>query len=227
MIELNAVSKTYVTHAGNVTALKNVSLKINAGENIIVVGKSGSGKSTLLNLISGIDRPDKGEIKVNQQSLTDLSENALALWRGKNVGIVFQFYQLIPTLSAIDNILFVMDIVGKVPVAERIPFAEQLLSKVMLIDKRNKFINELSGGEKQRIAIARAMANKPPVIVADEPTGNLDSVTSAQIDDLFLKLNEEGITLVTVTHENVSERIADKVIYVKDGMIVDVEQRVK
>ncbi len=225
MIELNAVSKTYVTHAGNVTALRDVSLKIDSGENVLVVGKSGSGKSTLLNLISGIDRADRGEISVNQQSLRSMSENDLARWRGKNVGIVFQFYQLIPTLSAIDNILFAMDIVNKVPVKERVPFAEQLLSKVMLIDKRKKFINELSGGEKQRIAIARAMANKPPVIVADEPTGNLDSVTSGQIDELFLKLNAEGITVVTVTHENVSERVADKVIHVRDGMIADIEKR--
>ncbi len=219
MIELQAVSKTYFSQAGKVEALKNVSLKMNKGENIIIVGKSGSGKSTLLNIISGIDRPDQGKVIVNQRSLNDLSESNLALWRGKNIGIVFQFYQLIPTLSALDNILFAMDLVNAVPKTERKPRAEFLLKKVLLLEKRKKFINELSGGEKQRIAIARALANNPSIVVADEPTGNLDSKTGEQVHEIFRQLNEEGITIVTVTHENIQNRKADQVITLTDGVI--------
>ena len=223
MIELKSISKTYDSQAGKVEALKNVSLTIARGENVIIVGKSGSGKSTLLNVISGIDRPEQGEVVVNQQSLNSLSESDLALWRGKNIGIVFQFYQLIPTLSAIDNIVFAMDLVDKIPKKDRRPLAESLLSKVMLLEKKKKFINELSGGEKQRIAIARALANDPFVIIADEPTGNLDSQTGEQIHELFKKLNEEGRTIVTVTHENIENRSADQVVHIKDGIITEIQ----
>lgn len=225
MIELNNVSKTYKTYAGDVEALKNISITIQQGENIIVVGKSGSGKSTLLNVISGIDRPERGSIAVNNQSLNELSENDLAIWRGKNIGIVFQFYQLIPTLSAVDNVLFAMDLVNKIPKRERKLTAESLLSKVGLLEKKNKFINELSGGEKQRVAIARALANDPPIIIADEPTGNLDSKTSEQIHAVFQQLNREGRTIITVTHENIINRQVDNVIHIKDGVITSVESK--
>lgn len=200
-------------------ALKDATLSIEAGENVVVVGKSGSGKSTLLNVISGIDRPTSGTIIVNSQPLNQLKENELALWRGKNIGIVFQFYQLLPTLSALNNVLFAMSLVDKIPKSDRKAKAEQHLEEVGLSDKGHKFPNELSGGERQRVAIARALANDPTLIIADEPTGNLDSKTGEQINQLFKTLNDKGTTLVTVTHANISDRAFDKVVFIEDGRV--------
>ena len=221
MIKLENIDKYYTSAGDDVHALQDSNLTIDTGENVVIVGKSGSGKSTLLNIISGIDRPSSGEIEVNGQDLNALQENELALWRGKNVGVVFQFYQLLPTLSALDNVMFAMSLVNKVPRGERAKNGMRYLEEVGLEDKMRKFPNELSGGERQRVAIARSMANDPTIIIADEPTGNLDSKTGEQIDDLFRKLNQNGTTLLTVTHANIEGKVFDKVIHIEDGVLSD------
>ncbi|MCR9252671.1 MAG: ABC transporter ATP-binding protein [bacterium] len=224
MIEIQQLEKYYETTGERVHALKNTNLSINQGENVVIVGKSGSGKSTLLNMISGIDRPSSGSITVNGQNLNDLKENELALWRGSNIGIVFQFYQLLPTLSALDNVLFAMSLVNKIPTKERKAKATRHLEEVGLGDKISKFPNELSGGERQRVAIARAIANDPAIIIADEPTGNLDSKTGEQINNLFDKLNAEGTTILTVTHAHIDHVHYDKVIHIEDGILNEMMQ---
>jgi putative ABC transport system ATP-binding protein len=199
-------------------------LTISKGENVVIVGKSGSGKSTMLNIISGIDRPTSGKVEVDGMDLNRLKENELALWRGKNVGIVFQFYQLLPTISAIDNVLFAMSLVNKIPGHERYKKAKRLMKEVGLEDKITKFPNELSGGERQRVAIARSLSNTPTLIIADEPTGNLDSKTGLQIEGLFKKLNDNGTTLLTVTHANIEKKDYDRIIHIEDGIISDHSQ---
>lgn len=224
MIEIQQLEKYYETTGERVHALKNTNLSIGQGENVVIVGKSGSGKSTLLNMISGIDRPSSGSIAVNGQKLNDLKENELALWRGSNIGIVFQFYQLLPTLSALDNVLFAMSLVNKIPAKERKSKATIHLEEVGLGDKILKFPNELSGGERQRVAIARAIANDPAIIIADEPTGNLDSKTGEQINNLFDKLNAEGTTILTVTHAHIDHVHYDKVIHIEDGILNEMMQ---
>ncbi len=221
MINLRSVKKIYTSAGGDVHALRQTNLSISKGENVVIVGKSGSGKSTLLNVISGIDRPSSGDVIINGHNLNGMNENELALWRGQNVGIVFQFYQLLPTLSAMDNVLFAMSLVNKIPKVERLAKAKQHLEEVGLADKMRKFPNELSGGERQRIAIARSLANSPTLIIADEPTGNLDSKTGEQIDELFKRLNEKGTTLLTVTHANITDRQFDRVVHIEDGILMD------
>ena len=221
MIQLDKVNKIYKGMAGDVHALIDADLTIAQGESTVIVGKSGSGKSTLLNIISGIDRAETGEVIINGTPLHTLGENELSKWRGKNVGVVFQSFQLIPTLSALDNVLFPMDLVNVIPKKQRKERAKKLLTDVGLGDKVNKFPNELSGGEIQRVAIARSLANDPPIVLADEPTGNLDSKTGDQIYGLFQSLIEMGKNLVIVTHENVSSRNFSKLITLKDGEIIN------
>ena len=221
MIELKKVNKIYKGLAGEVYALIDADLAIARGESTVIVGKSGSGKSTLLNIISGIDRAETGEVIINGTSLHSLGENELSKWRGRNVGIVFQSFQLMSTLSALDNVLFPMDLVNVIPKKQRNERARKLLTDVGLGDKVNRFPNELSGGEIQRVAVARALANDPPIILADEPTGNLDSKTGDQIYGLFQSLIEMGKNLVIVTHENVSSRNYAKLVTIKDGEIID------
>lgn len=222
MIELKKVNKTYAGLAGNVHALVDVDMRVEKGESTVIIGKSGSGKSTLLNVISGIDRPESGEIFVAGTGLHNLRESELAQWRGKNIGVVFQSYQLIPTLSAIDNVIFPMDLVKQIPVAARRKRAADLLTDVGLGDKLKKFPNELSGGEAQRVAIARALANDPAIVMADEPTGNLDSKTSDQIYALFTLLKQQGKNLIVVTHEQRRERSFDRAFRMQDGIIHNV-----
>lgn len=221
MIILDHINKVYQSNAGDVHALSDTNLSIAKGENVVVVGKSGSGKSTLLNIISGIDRPSSGRVMVEGVDLNKLKENELALWRGKNVGIVFQFYQLLPTISAVDNVVFAMSIVNKIPSTERYHKAVRHMEEVGLKDKMAKFPNELSGGERQRVAIARSLANNPALIIADEPTGNLDTKTGEQIESLFRKLNELGTTLITVTHANIDKKKFDRKILIEDGRLSD------
>jgi putative ABC transport system ATP-binding protein len=218
MIQLESVNKTY---AGNVPALIDVNLTINRGENVIITGKSGSGKSTLLNILAGIDKADNGTILINNGQLHKMNENELAAWRGKNIGIIFQFYMLLPTLTAINNILFAMEIANKIPKKKRKQKALSLLDEVGLLHKKNKFPGELSGGERQRVAIARAMANEPVLILADEATGNLDSKTASQIHLLFENLNLKGTTIVRVTHEDISQLRYSSLFRVSDGRIVN------
>ena len=220
MISLNHVSKTYETPAGKFAALKDIELEIRPGEFVGVVGKSGSGKSTLLNLVAGIDRPSSGSVAVAGTEIHALSENNLAAWRGRNVGFVFQFFQLLPTLTAAENVMLPMDFSKTIPLRERRKRAVELLDLVAVKSHADKLPATLSGGEQQRVAIARALANEPPLVLADEPTGNLDSVTATEILDLFRNMANRGITVVIATHEADIARVIDRRVEISDGIIV-------
>lgn len=217
MIELKNISKTYKGYSKNYTALSNIDLTIEQGDYLMIMGKSGSGKSTLLNILGGIDRPDEGSFLFKGKALESLSESEISKWRGKNVGIVFQFYQLLPSLTAFDNLIFAMELVGEIPKRERKARSMDLLLQVGLEGKFDKFPHQLSGGERQRVAIARALSNDPPLLIADEPTGNLDSATGNEIQELFGRLNKIGKTIVQVTHENVAGLPFNKLYLMKDG----------
>jgi putative ABC transport system ATP-binding protein len=220
MISLNHVSKTYETPAGKFAALKDIDLEIRRGEFVGVVGKSGSGKSTLLNMVAGIDRPSAGSVAVGGTEIHALSENKLASWRGRNVGFVFQFFQLLPTLTAVENVMLPMDFSKIIPLRERRKRAFALLERVAVGGHADKLPATLSGGEQQRVAIARALANEPPLVLADEPTGNLDSVTATEILDLFRYMANAGTTVVIATHEADIARVIDRVIEISDGTIL-------
>lgn len=217
LIALQNVSKTYATPAGDYPALCEIELHIGCGEFVAVMGKSGSGKSTLLNLIGGIDRPSTGSVTVAGSPIHDVSENSLARWRGKTVGVVFQFFQLLPTLTAAENIMLPMDFCDALPPKQRRARALELLDLVGIADQANKLPASLSGGQQQRAAIARALANDPPIVIADEPTGNLDSVTAGAVLDLFHKLNGCGTTVVIATHEHDVSGKMDRVFELVDG----------
>ena len=222
IITLNGVSKSYDTGTSHFSAVKDVNLSINEGEFVSIVGKSGSGKSTLLNLMSGIDDSSRGQIIVNGADISHMNPNKLDAWRGINIGMVFQFFQLIPTLTVLENIILPMDFCDVIPANRRLERARELLSKVQLTGKADKFPSILSGGEKQRVAIARALANDPPMIFADEPTGNLDSVTAATIFGLFVELNCQGKTVILVSHDPACEFYSDRTINIADGVISNV-----
>jgi putative ABC transport system ATP-binding protein len=213
------VVKTYETGAGGVTVLKDVSLEVRPGESIGIVGPSGSGKSTLLNMITGIDRPTSGQVFVAGQAVHTLSENRLARWRGRHIGVVFQFFQLLPTLTILENIVLPMDFSRVLRPRKRVDRAMALLELVEIAEHAHKLPSALSGGEQQRAAIARALANDPPLIVADEPTGNLDTVTSQMVMKLFERLNAQGKTLLIVTHDQALSSRAERVLYLLDGSI--------
>jgi putative ABC transport system ATP-binding protein len=219
MISLNHVSKTYETPAGKFAALKDIDLEIRPGEFVGVVGKSGSGKSTLLNMVAGIDRPSSGSVAVAGTEIHALSENKLAAWRGRNVGFVFQFFQLLPTLTAAENVMLPMDFSKTIPLRERRQRAVELLELVAVGSHVDKLPATLSGGEQQRVAIARALANEPPLVLADEPTGNLDSITATEILDLFRNMANRGTTVVIATHEADIARVIDRKIEISDGKI--------
>lgn len=221
LIELNKVSKAYDVAAGKFLALKEVDMQASAGEFVAVVGKSGSGKSTLINMITGIDTPTSGEVFVAETPIHTMDQEQLAVWRGRNVGIVFQFFQLLPTLTIAENIVLPMDFCNTFPVNERRARATSLLEKVGIAEQADKLPADLSGGQQQRAAIARAMANDPPMIVADEPTGNLDSVTSDAVMQLFANLAAEGKTVLMVTHERDLSRFFTRSIALADGKIVN------
>jgi putative ABC transport system ATP-binding protein len=218
-IRLQDVVKTYETGAGGVTVLKQVNLTVKPGEFISVVGPSGSGKSTLLNMITGIDRPTSGEVFVGDQAVHKLSENQLARWRGRNVGVIFQFFQLLPTLTILENVMLPMDFCAMYHPRERKARAMHLLEQVGIADQAHKLPSALSGGEQQRAAIARALANDPPVVVADEPTGNLDTKTSDTVFSLFQDLVAAGKTLVMVTHDASLSSRTERVLHILDGRI--------
>jgi putative ABC transport system ATP-binding protein len=201
LITLRKVGKSYATPAGLYPALRDIDLEIGAGEFVALVGKSGSGKSTLLNLIGGIDRPSQGEVIVAGSAAHQVPENSLARWRGKTVGVVFQFFQLLPTLTIAENVMLPMDFCNVRSPRQRRGHALELLELVGIRDQADKLPSALSGGQQQRAAIARALANDPPIIIADEPTGNLDSVTARAVLDLFQKLVDLGSTVVIATHE--------------------------
>src|SRR5512136_1641324 len=195
-IEMRSVVKTFKTAAGPFTALKSVNLRVNAGEFVAVIGKSGSGKSTLLNMLTGIDRPTSGEVYVGDTAVHRMSEGRLAKWRGKELGIVFQFFQLLPTLSLLENVMLPMDLCGLYSVRERKKRALGLLDLVEMREHAHKLPTAISGGQQQRVAIARALANNPPIVVADEPTGNLDSKTAEAVFELFENLVQSGKTII-------------------------------
>lgn len=219
LIDLRDVVKTYKTGAGDVTVLKGITLQVQPGEFVSVVGPSGSGKSTLLNMITGIDRPTSGEVFVGGQAVHELSESRLARWRGRNVGIVFQFFQLLPTLTILENVMLPMDFCKVYRWRERKARALRLLEQVGIAAHAHKLPNALSGGEQQRAAIARALANDPPVIVADEPTGNLDSATANEVFALFEALVAQGKTVLVVTHDRRLSARTERVIHLLDGRI--------
>jgi len=219
MISLNQVSKTYETPAGKFAALKDVDLEIRPGEFVGVVGKSGSGKSTLLNMVAGIDRPSSGSVAVAGTEIHTMSENKLAAWRGRNVGFVFQFFQLLPTLTAAENVMLPMDFSKTIALRERRKRAVALLGRVGVERHADKLPATLSGGEQQRVAIARALANEPSLVLADEPTGNLDSITAAAILDLFRDMANRGTTVIIATHEADIARVIDRKIEISDGQI--------
>jgi putative ABC transport system ATP-binding protein len=220
MISLQNISKTFQTPAGAFAALRNINLDIQQGEFVGLIGKSGSGKSTLLNMIGGIDRPTTGRISIGNIEIQDLKEHKLALWRGRTVGFVFQFFQLLPTLTAVENIMLPMDFTGTLPVRERRKRALSLLARVGVEDQADKMPVTLSGGEQQRVAIARALANEPTVILADEPTGNLDSVTANSVLHLLQGMAKAGTTVVIATHEPDITNIIDRTVEISDGALI-------
>lgn len=220
IIQLQSVNKGYLLGQVMQPVLYDISLIVSAGEFVAIVGPSGNGKSTLLNLLTGIDRPCSGQVRVCGSALQNLKEEQLSVWRGTNVGIVFQFFQLLPSLTLLQNILLPMDLVGKVPKKARLARAQSLLDLVGLSNQSQQLPSQVSGGQQQRAAIARALANDPPLIVADEPTGNLDSETADSVFALFLQLCEQGKTLVMVTHNEALAKSASRRIVIHSGRIV-------
>ena len=220
LIVLSNVSKTFPGAAGPFSALSDVNLSIDGGEFVVVVGQSGSGKSTLLALLAGIDRPTNGEVTIGTTAVHALSERQMSAWRGRAVGIVFQFFQLLPTLTAAENVMLPMDFSRTWAPKERRARALALLSRLGVADQADKLPSTLSGGQQQRVAIARAMANEPSVLLADEPTGNLDSRTAESMLDLLAGLVSDGQTVVMVTHEQSARRYASRTIALADGRVV-------
>jgi len=219
LVDLRNVSKAYKTEAGDFLALKNIDLTIGQGEFVAVVGKSGSGKSTLVNMVTGIDRPTRGEVIVAGTPIHLLDEGQMARWRGRHQGVVFQFFQLLPTLTVIENITLPMSLAGMYTRRERRERAMHLLEQVDIADQANKLPSAISGGQQQRVAIARALANDPPMVVADEPTGNLDSYTAEQVFGLFERLAGAGKTFLMVTHDEDLARRVSRTIEITDGKI--------
>ncbi len=218
IIALSRVNKTYQAGRRAVQALQDVNLEVSRGEWVAILGPSGCGKSTLLNLLSGIDRPSTGSVNVLEAELGAMSEEKIARWRGKSVGIVFQFFQLMPTLTALENVLLPMQINARHTGADR---AMALLELVGVGHLADHFPNELSGGEQQRVAIARALSNDPPILLADEPTGNLDSVSGQLVLDLLDQTWQQGATLILVTHDREVANVASRIITMRDGAIVE------
>lgn len=219
-ITLRGVGKTFVTPAGSFTALADVDLNIEHGEFVAVVGRSGSGKSTLMNVLTGIDTPSRGEVLVGGTRTETLTQDRLAAWRGRTVGVVFQFFQLLPTLTVLENVLLPMDFVKVIPPRERQARALRLLGQVGVAEQAHKFPASLSGGQQQRAAVARALANDPPLLVADEPTGNLDSSTAETVLTLFRDLTQGGKTVVMVTHERDVSAFVSRTVTLADGRVV-------
>jgi putative ABC transport system ATP-binding protein len=220
LIQLAGVVKMYRNGKLEYPALRGVDLEIESGEMVAVVGPSGSGKTTIMNMITGIDRPTNGAVTVDGQAIHALTEEQLAIWRGRNVGIVFQFFQLLPTLTALENAMLPLDFARKGSKHERFEVAEHNLELVGLADKLDHLPAELSGGEQQRVAIARALASDPKLIIGDEPTGNLDTQTAAEMFELLHRLNDEGKTVLYVTHDLDLAARAGRVVTIRDGLVV-------
>ncbi len=221
LIHLRRVVKTFDTAAGKFAALKDVDLRVDASEFLAVIGKSGSGKSTLINMIAGIDRPTSGEVFVGNTAVHKLNEGQMAVWRGKNLGIVFQFFQLLPTLTLIENVMLPMDFCNVHKSDERPKYAMRLLEQMEMADHAHKLPSAISGGQQQRVAIARALANDPPIILADEPTGNLDSKTADSVFELFEDLVKQGKTILMVTHDHDLAKRVTRAVQIVDGEVIE------
>jgi putative ABC transport system ATP-binding protein len=220
LVQIKNVTKHFTSGEVDIPVLNGIDLTIRLGEFVAIVGPSGNGKSTLLNMVTGIDHPTSGDVIINNQSLNALNENQLAIWRAFHIGIIFQFFQLLPSLNLLQNTILPMDFLARLPRRERRQRAEELLHLVGLADQMYKLPSQVSGGQQQRAAIARALANDPPLIVADEPTGNLDVKTSEDVFNLFSHLVDQGKTLMMVTH---NEQLACKVprtIEIRNGYVV-------
>jgi putative ABC transport system ATP-binding protein len=221
LIELAAVEKVYRMGRLDYHALRGIDLSIGAGELVAIVGPSGSGKTTILNLVTGIDRPSSGTVTVDGRRIDAMSEEELAVWRGAHVGVVFQFFQLLPTLTALENAVLPLDFVRRASKRERFERARHNLELVGLADKADHLPAELSGGEQQRVAIARALASDPKLVVGDEPTGNLDSRTATEMFELLERLNAVGQTVLYVTHDRELAQRAHRIVTIRDGIVVD------
>ncbi len=221
LIELQQVVKNYETAAGPFTALKSIDLRVGHGEFVAVIGKSGSGKSTLINMITGIDRPTSGRVFVGDTAVHMLGEGKMAEWRGRNLGVIFQFFQLLPTLTVIENVMLPMDFCHMYSPGERRERAMHLLEQVEMADQADKLPSAVSGGQQQRAAIARALANDPPILVADEPTGNLDSKTADSVFRLFESLVDQGKTILMVTHDHDLAKRVTRTIVISDGEVIE------
>jgi ABC-type lipoprotein export system ATPase subunit len=221
LIRMRRVVKTYSNAAGELTVLKEIDADFYGGEFVAIIGKSGSGKSTLLNMITGIDRPTSGEVYVGDTAVHEMSEGEMAVWRGRNLGIVFQFFQLLPMLSLLENIMLPMDFCNMYTPRERKERAMCLLRLVEMEDHADKLPTAISGGQQQRVAIARALANDPPIILADEPTGNLDSQTAETVFQIFEELVSQGKTIVVVTHDSSQAQRVSRTMLIADGEIVN------
>jgi putative ABC transport system ATP-binding protein len=220
VVDLENVVKCFpLGEDDEITVLKGINLEVNKGEFVTIVGPSGNGKSTLLNMITGIDRPSSGEVIVTGQPVHEMSENKLAAWRGQHVGIIFQFFQMLPSLSLLQNVILPMDFADKYQSKERKERALHLLEIVGLADQANKLPGMVSGGQQQRAAISRALANDPQLLVADEPTGNLDSRSAADVFELFNRLVSEGKTMLMVTHDKELAAKVPRVVEITDGRI--------
>jgi putative ABC transport system ATP-binding protein len=219
LIRLDGVEKVYRMGKVDYSALRGVDLEVLPGELVAIVGPSGSGKTTVLNIVCGIDRPTAGTVTVDGRRVDAMSEEQLAVWRGANVGIVFQFFQLLPTLTALENAVLPLDFARRGSKRERFACARRNLELVGLGDKLDHLPAELSGGEQQRVAIARALAADPQLVVGDEPTGNLDTVTAREMFDLFERLNAEGKTILYVTHDPELAARAHRVVHIRDGTV--------
>ncbi len=221
LIDMRQIVKTYQSAAGTFTALRSVDLQVDRGEFVAIIGKSGSGKSTLINMLTGIDRPTSGDVLVGDTAVHRLSEGQMAEWRGKNLGIIFQFFQLLPTLSIVENVMLPMDFCNMYAPGERRDRAMHLLALVEMEQQAHKLPSAVSGGQQQRVAIARALANDPPILVADEPTGNLDSKTANAVFQLFERLVADGKTVLMVTHDSDLAKRVSRAVIVADGEIVN------
>jgi ABC-type lipoprotein export system ATPase subunit len=221
IVQVCDVVKSYQVGDDQVAVLKGISFNVEQGEFVSIVGPSGNGKSTLLNMITGIDRPNDGEVIVAGQEVTRMSEDELARWRGENVGIIFQFFQMLPSLTLLNNVVLPMELAGKYPPKERRERALGLLEMVGLADQANKLPGAVSGGQQQRAAVARALANDPPLLVADEPTGNLDPKAASSVFGLFHKLVERGTTILMVTHDKELAGQVPRKIEILDGKITE------
>jgi putative ABC transport system ATP-binding protein len=219
LIELRDVEKVYRTGKLSYRALRGVDLTIEDGDMVAIVGPSGSGKSTVMNMITGIDRPTAGTVTVDGRRIDEMTEEQLAVWRGQRVGVVFQFFQLLPTLTALENAMLPLDFSGRVPKRDRPAVARRNLELVGLADKADHLPAEMSGGEQQRVAIARALAADPPLLIGDEPTGNLDTQTAAEMFDLLRRLNAEGSTVLYVTHDLELASRARRIVTIRDGVV--------